>query len=60
MKESYGTLSEIINGLESEGYDTDFNVKDNCIVCQNTGTILSPNHFEIDKIFRFEGDSSPD
>ncbi|RYY31472.1 MAG: phosphoribosylpyrophosphate synthetase [Chitinophagaceae bacterium] len=60
MKESYGTLSETINGLKSEGYDTDFNIKDDCIVCGNTGSVLSPADFEIDKVYRFEGDSNPD
>jgi len=28
MKESYGTLSETINGLKTEGYTVDFNIHD--------------------------------
>ena len=60
MKESYGTLSETVNGLKSEGYVIDFNVKDDCIFCSNSGQALSPDDFEIDKVFRFEGDSNPD
>jgi len=60
MKESYGTLSETMNGLKTEGYDMDFNIKDECIVCHQNNTKLSPDDFEIDKVYRFEGESNPD
>jgi hypothetical protein len=59
MKESYGTLSETLNGLKQAGYLLDFNTKEDCIVCHHTNTILSPDDFEIDKVFRFEGESNP-
>jgi hypothetical protein len=51
MKESYGTLSETLNGLKQAGYLLDFNTKEDCIVCHHTNTILSPDDFEIDKYF---------
>ncbi|MEO6071131.1 MAG: phosphoribosylpyrophosphate synthetase [Chitinophagaceae bacterium] len=60
MKESYGTLSQTINGLKSEGYDKDFNIKEECLVCHSIDTALSPEDFEIDKVYRFEGESNPD
>ena len=60
MNESYGTLSETINGLKKEGYVLDFNVRQERIVCHQTNTILSPEDFEIDKVYRFEGASNPD
>src|SRR5690242_8768701 len=60
MKESYGTLSETMDGLKKDGYDIDFNIKDECIVCHQNNTILSPDDFEIDKVYRFEGESNPD
>ncbi len=60
MEESYGTLSETINGLKMEGYTLDFNLQDDCIACQSSTTILSPEDFEIDKVYRFEGASNPD
>jgi hypothetical protein len=60
MKESYGTLSETINGLKKEGYDLDFNIKEDCLVCHQISTSLSPDDFEIDKVYRFEGESNPD
>ena len=60
MKESYGTLSETINGLKKEGYTLDFNISQECIICHQTNTTLSPDDFQIDKVYRFEGISNPD
>jgi hypothetical protein len=60
MKESYGTLSQTINGLKKEGYTLDFNIQKDCVVCQQNNTVLSPDEFEIDKVYRFEGESNPD
>jgi len=54
MKESYGTLSETINGLKTEGYTVDFNIHDE----QLADMILSPDDFEIEKSFRFEGETN--
>jgi hypothetical protein len=59
MKESYGTLSETVNGLKQDGYSLDFNLRHDCLVCEQTGKELSPSSFEIDKAFRFEGPSDP-
>lgn len=60
MKESYGTLSETINGLKKEGYTLDFNISQECLVCDKPNMTLSPADFEIDKVYRFEGESNPD
>lgn len=60
MKESYGTLSETINGLKRAGYTMDFNILEECVVCQAVNISLSPDEFEIDKTYRFEGESNPD
>ena len=60
MKESYGTLSETINGLKKDGYSLDFNVQQERIVCHQANTVLSPEDFEIDKVYRFEGASNPE
>lgn len=60
MKESYGTLSETMDGLKKEGYTMDFNIHDECVVCYQNNTKLSPDDFEIDKVYRFEGESNPD
>jgi quercetin dioxygenase-like cupin family protein len=60
LNEYFGTLSETINGLVTLGYTHDFNIKDECIVCNKTNITLSPDDFQIDHIYRFEGDSDPE
>lgn len=60
LNESFGTLSETINGLAKLGYSHDFNIHEECIVCRQTNVTLSSDDFQIDKIYRFEGTSDPD
>ncbi len=55
---AYDTLSGAINGLKERGYTTDFNLEENCLVC-NTGK-YDVSDFEIVETYRFEGDSNPD
>jgi hypothetical protein len=55
---TYDTVSAAINGLKERGYTTDFNLEENCIVC-NTAR-FDPDDFEITEIYRFEGSSNPD
>lgn len=55
--ESYDTLVEAINGLKKEGYTVDFNLRENCIVCNELE--IFHDEFIIDKFFRFEGDTDP-
>jgi hypothetical protein len=59
MKETYGTLSETINGLKQDGYTLDFNVEENSIVYSGVSHKLSPEEFVIDKVYRFEGETNP-
>lgn len=60
MNEIYGTLSETINRLKKEGYALDFNIRQEYIIGDETNAVLSPDDFEIDKVYRFEGVSNPD
>lgn len=60
LLESYGTLSETINGLILSGYIHDFNMHEECVVCRQTNEKLAPEDFQIDKVYRFEGASNPD
>lgn len=57
----YETVSEALNDLSKRGYTTDFEVlKDqDCLVCNQTAKQLSPDEFEIDETYRFEGDTDP-
>ena len=60
MRESYGTLSQTINGLKKEGYTLDYNIKQEFLICDSPNITLSPDDFEIDKVYRFEGESNPE
>ena len=56
---SYDTLSEAINGLRTQGYTEDFNLKENCIENANGTHQLSHNDFVVDSFYRFEGNTDP-
>lgn len=56
---SMTTLSEILNKLKNEGYTVDFNLRDNCLVCQGNSLEIAPNEFVVDRHFRFEGMTDP-
>ena len=58
--EAYDTMVEAINALRNQNYVEDFNLKQNCLECRNGEFKVFANEFEIDKFFRFEGDSNPD
>ncbi len=54
---SYGSVSEAINDLKKRGFTEDFNLAENCIVCN--AQVFKPHEFEITEVYRFEGDSDP-
>lgn len=58
---NYQTVSEAINDLIKRGYTQDFNVhlEEECLVCNTSMTQLSPDDFEIDETYRFEGNTDP-
>ena len=60
METNYGTLSETINALRKEGYILDFNLHEECMVCHNQEHSLQADEFEIDAVFRFDGQTDPD
>lgn len=60
LKESYGTLSETINALIQLGYTYDFNIMDDKLASRITDNALSPYDFQVDHVFRFEGESDPE
>ena len=53
------TVTEVINKLRKDGYAEDFNLQQNCLVCQNGQYSVFHSEFVIDKVFRFEGNSDP-
>ncbi len=54
---SYDTVTEAVNGLKSRGFELDFNLQENCIVCDSGQ--FDPADFEIVEVYRFEGNSDP-
>lgn len=57
--ENYSNLIDAINGLRKEGYEEDFNLKQNCIECRGGQYKVFHDEFHIDKFFRFDGDTNP-
>ncbi len=54
---AYDTVSEAVNGLKKRGFTLDFNLGENCLVCN--GDKFNVNDFEIVEVYRFEGNSDP-
>ena len=54
---AYDTVTEAVQGLRKRGYNLDFNLEENCIVCKENR--FDPADFEIVEVYRFEGDSDP-
>ncbi len=53
----YSTVSEALDELKKKGYDTDFNLEENCIVC-HAGR-FNAEDFEITEVYRYEGNTDP-
>lgn len=56
---SYDTVTEAVNDLRERGYDTDFNLDYDQIICPTDNIYLKPDEFEITEVHRFEGDTNP-
>ena len=54
---SYDTVSEAVNDLKKRGFDVDFNLQENCIVCHDDK--FNIEDFEITEVYRFEGNTDP-
>ena len=56
---SYDTVSAATDGLRLRGFELDFNIAFDKIMCQQNGICLNPDQFEIVEHHRFEGNSDP-
>lgn len=56
---SFDTISQVIDALRNEGYTQDFNLSENCFVCERGRYNLTDNAFMVDKFYRFEGNTDP-
>ncbi|HCW09288.1 MAG TPA: phosphoribosylpyrophosphate synthetase [Cytophagales bacterium] len=56
---NYETMSEAVNDLNKRGYTYNFNLGDTHIKCAEEDLQLTPDEFEIDEVYRFEGMTDP-
>lgn len=54
---SYDTVTEALTGLKQRGFEYDFNLQENCIVCHDDK--FNTDDFEITEVYRFEGNTDP-
>lgn len=61
VRRNFDTVTEAVNDLAERGYTTDFAIgeDDDCLTSKQTSLQLSPDDFEIDEIYRFEGNTDP-
>lgn len=57
--ESYETVTEALKGLKDRGYELDFNIAFDKLLCTQHDISLNPDDFEITEVYRFEGESDP-
>ena len=58
--ESYDTVVAALTGLKERGYNINFNIAFDKLMCSENKTCLNPNEFEIVEVHRFEGNSNPE
>lgn len=56
---AYDTVTEAVSALKKQGFTEDFNLKENCLECQNGKYRIFHNEFQVEEFFRFEGMSDP-
>ena len=56
---SYDTVTEAISDLQQRGYNHNFNTRKDCLFCDEKDVNLKPADFEVDEVYRFEGNSDP-
>jgi len=57
---NYESLVDSLNDLKKRGYTEDFETLQICLYCGDLDIRLNPEEFNVDEVYRFEGDSSPD
>ncbi len=56
---TYDTVTEAVNDLQLRGYTINFNLKPDCVESAEKHISIHPKDFEIDEVYRFEGNSDP-
>ena len=58
--QQFDTLIAAIDALRAEGYTEDFNLQQTYLGCRAGDYQVFHDEFQVDKYFRFEGDTNPD
>jgi len=53
----YDTITAAVEGLRKRGYAEDFNLEENCLICNQSK--YHAEDFEIVEVYRFEGETDP-
>jgi hypothetical protein len=53
----YNTVTEALEQLRKKGFTTDFNLEQNCLVCNDER--FTAADFEIADVYRYEGNTDP-
>lgn len=56
---TFDTVTEALTWLTAQGFTQDFNLDENCIKYNNNHYSMSPDEFNIEYVFRFEGATDP-
>ncbi|MBO9572701.1 MAG: phosphoribosylpyrophosphate synthetase [Chitinophagaceae bacterium] len=57
---NYESLVDALSDLKKRGYDADFEAAPFCLYCGDLDIRFNPEEFNVDEVYRFEGDSSVD
>src|SRR5689334_17297469 len=57
---NYESLVDALADLKTRGYEADFATTADCLYCSDLDIRLNPEEFNVDEVYRFEGDSNPD
>jgi hypothetical protein len=57
---NYDSLVDALEDLRKRGYQADFEPQSDCLYCSHLDLRLYEEDFNIDEVYRFEGDSNPD
>ena len=56
---SYDTVTEAVKDLKARGFNIDFNLAFDKLICLEDNSCLNPHEFEIVEVHRFEGETNP-
>ena len=56
---TYETVTEAVQDLQRRGYTENFNLQKDLLLCDEKEIYLHPKDFEVDEVYRFEGNSDP-